>query len=478
MTDHGQSTSQNSAPSYASKRGVFGWLLFDWATQPVFTLLTTFIFAPYFAGRFIGDVVTGQAYWGYATAAAGIIIALLSPVLGSIADVAGRRKPWIAGFSVLLVCGGMLLWQATPWLQAHPELNPNSPAIRPFDGLVLLVLGAYVLTTIGAEFATVFTNAMMPSLVPPERLGRLSGTGWAIGYAGGLVSLVVVLGFFVASTESGKTLLGFLPLWDFNPAQAEGTRATGPLSALWYLLFVLPLFLFTPDTPRKAGISIATAARRGLSKLKLRLVEARRDKPLFLYLIAHMLYVDGLIALFAFGGIYAKGVFGWDTTKLGLFGIFLTITGVVGALIGGRLNDRLGSITVIKGSIALLILSSIAILSIEQTTILFVVPVSSSVAEITYYLVGGLIGAAAGPLQSASRTYLAEITQPEERTSIYGLYAMTGKVTSFAAPLAIGIVTTITQSQRIGISILVLFLIAGFIVLGFAARAVQRQHAA
>lgn len=444
-----------------SRRGIFGWLMFDWATQPVFTLVTTFIFAPYFAGRFMEDGVAGQAYWGYATATAGILIAILSPVLGSIADITGRRKPWIACFSVLLILGATLLWFSAP---LGPELSQEGSHTT----AILLVLLAYVLVTIGAEFATVFTNAMMPDLVPPERLGRLSGTGWAIGYAGGLVSLVIMLGFLVASPESGKTLLGLAPLFGLDPAAAEGTRATGPLTALWFLVFVLPLFLFTPDSAKRQSISFAKAARQGVSDLIARLKRARQDRPLFLYLLAHMLYVDGLIALFAFGGIYAQSVFGWDTTKLGLFGIFLTITGVAGALIGGRLNDRLGSIAVIKGSIIILILASIAILSVEKSVILFVVPVSTSIAEICYYLIGGVIGAAAGPLQSASRTYLAEITHPNERTSAYGLYAMVGKVTSFSGPLAVGLLTYISQSQRIGISALIVFLIAGLVVLKFA----------
>ena len=160
-----------------SRRGIFGWLMFDWATQPVFTLITTFIFAPYFVGRFIGDGVAGQAYWGYATAVAGVLIAVLSPVLGSIADVTGRRKPWIAAFSVLLVSGALLLWFSAPLS------NSADGVVSMQTGAILLVLLGYILVTIGAEFSTVFTNAMMPDLVPPERLGRLSGTGWAIGYA-------------------------------------------------------------------------------------------------------------------------------------------------------------------------------------------------------------------------------------------------------------------------------------------------------
>ena len=149
----------------ASRRAIAGWVLFDWAAQPYFTLISTFVYAPFFATAIASDPVRGQSLWGFAAASAGIVIALLSPVLGAIADAAGRRKPWIGGFGALLVIGATLLWFG----------RAGDPSTIP------LVLIAFVILAIGAEFATVFTNAMMPTLVPPERLGRLSGTGWAVG---------------------------------------------------------------------------------------------------------------------------------------------------------------------------------------------------------------------------------------------------------------------------------------------------------
>lgn len=456
--------------SAVSGKGIAGWLLFDWATQPVFTLITTFIFAPYFAAHFIGDPVLGQAYWGYGTAAAGVIIAIGSPLLGAIADVTGRRKPWIAAFSILLLVGGFMLMQAAPF-QADAALSTSVPH-RSFDALVLYVLAGYVLVIVGAEFATVFTNAMMPDLVGPAHLGRLSGYGWAMGYAGGFVALMAILVFVIADAETGLTLMGMTPIFELDPTFYDGERATGPFSALWYALFVLPLFLFTPDRPRNRAVTWVEAASRGLRDVLTGLRDARRDRPFFLYLLAHMVYIDGLIALFAFGGIYAAGIFGWTTTELGLFGILLTITGTAGAVLGGVLNDHMGSIRVIIGSIVLLILCCLAILSIDRTHILFMVPVTPTIAELSYYAVGGLLGALAGPLQSASRTYLAEIAPADQRTRAYGLYAMSGKVTSFAGPLAVGVLTSLTGSQRIGISATIAFLGLGLwlLVLASAAR--------
>ncbi len=158
-------------PVYPRRSAVIAWIFFDWAAQPYFTLITTFVFAPYFANFVAPNPATGQALWGFAAAAAGLTIALLSPVLGAIADASGRRKPWIAGFGVLLVIGASAMWIG----------KPGDPSV------ILPLLIAYAVASVGVEFAIVFNNAMMPTLVPPERIGRLSGTGWATGYIGGIV---------------------------------------------------------------------------------------------------------------------------------------------------------------------------------------------------------------------------------------------------------------------------------------------------
>ncbi len=319
------STSDMAPRQAAPRSAIAGWVLFDWAAQPYFTLINTFVYAPFFASAVAANPVEGQAMWGFATSAAGVAIAVLSPVLGAIADASGRRKPWIAAFGLLLVIGAALLWLGKP---GAPET-------------VMIVLVAFVIATIGAEFATVFNNSMMPSLVPPERIGRLSGLGWAIGYVGGMVSLILMLGFLVASPETGRTLIGVTPLFGLDAAAREGDRAAGPLTALWFIVFVIPLFLFTPDAPARMGMG--EAVRAGFSGLKATLLEVRRHRNVLTFLIANMIYMDGLVALFALGGIYAAGVFGWTTIEIGLFGILLTITGTAGALIGGRLDDTLGS---------------------------------------------------------------------------------------------------------------------------------------
>ena len=224
-------------------------MLFDWATQPFYTLVVTFLFAPYFVNGFMADPAHGSALWAYATGIAELIAAALAPVLGAIADASQNRKPWIAFFSVLLVVGLFGLWLAAP---GRTDLAP-------------VVLIAFGLAIIGAELATVFTNAMMVSLVSGKRLGTLSGFGWATGYVGGLISLALVAGFLVADPNTGKTLLGLPPIVPLDPATREGDRLVGPFSAVWYLVFVLPLFLFTPDRATKPVKTRAVKA--GLTQL-------------------------------------------------------------------------------------------------------------------------------------------------------------------------------------------------------------------
>jgi UMF1 family MFS transporter len=442
--------------STVPRRAIWGWVLFDWACQPFFTLVTTFIYAPYFASVVAGDAARGQALWGFAAGIAGLAIALFSPILGAIADATGRRKPWIAAFGALLVLGSWALWYG-----------------RPGDsGSIALVLVAFAVATIGVEFATVFNNAMMPTLVPRERLGRLSGLGWGMGYVGGLVSLVITLGFLAADPQSGRTLLGFIPLFGLDAAAHEGDRATGPYTAIWFVVFVLPLMLFTPDG-RKA-MDLAPAVRVGWRTFVRTVREIGRHRNSAIFLIANMIYANGLGALFAFGGIYAAGNFGWGTIQIGIFGILITIAASAGALAGGRLDDRFGSKTIVLIALAILITMSIAILSVDRDTVFFVVPAEpaapgaglfTSLPERLYVLFGAIIGIAAGPLQASSRTLLARLAPHDQLGQFYGLFALSGKLTSFAGPLAVATVTAASASQKAGISVLVAFFAVGALLL-------------
>jgi len=414
-------------------KSIAGWALFDWSTQPFFTLITTFLFAPYFTSVIVGDAVHGQSLWGLGQGAAGAAIAILSPVLGAIADSMGRRKPWIAGFAVVAVICMALLWAARPG---------TSDVVT----TTLLLIG---FATVAVEFATVFNNAMMPSLVPKSDLGRLSGFGWGLGYFGGLVSLGVMLGFF---------MLPEVPSLGLSKIVHEPERLVGPFSAVWLAVFILPLFLWTPDAPAKMGIVAAVGS--GLRTLGTTLGHLRRYRVILRFLIARMLYNDGLTAVFSFGGIYAAGMFGWNQTALGIFGIIIVIFAMVGAFIGGWLDDRLGSKPTVLLALAGLILSLAGILSIapavQAGTGLF-----STGPEKAMIACAALLGFFAGPAQAASRTLMARLAPPDLMTEFFGLYALSGKATAFAAPLAVSLATSVFVSQRAGLMAIIVFLVVG-----------------
>lgn len=436
--------------SLVPRRAVIGWILFDPACQPYFTLVTTFIFAPYFASAVTATPAEGQALWGFATGAAGLVIALGSPVLGAVADAAGRRKPWIAAFGLMMMIGAALLWLAVPGE----------------TGRIPLVLAAFAVGTIGVEFATVFNNAIMPRLVPPERLGRLSGTGWATGYFGGLVSLALMLCFFSTSPSTGLTLIGLPPAFGLDAALREGDRISGPFAAVWFAVLVLPMFLFVPDAPQ--AMPLKDAVRTGLREIRALVPKLKARPVLARFLLANMIYADGLVALFAFGGIYAAGTFGWGSIEIGIFGILLTVTGTAGALAGGWLDDTVGPQAVILGALLALLIACVGLLSVDRNAILFgLVPTApgsglyGTLPEKVYVGLGLLIGAVAGPLQAASRTLLVRLAPAENMAECFGLFALSGKITSFAAPTTVAVVTAATASQKAGVAVLLAFFAAG-----------------
>ncbi|WP_424959222.1 MFS transporter [Hyphomicrobium sp. 1Nfss2.1] len=431
------------------------WMLFDWAVQPFYTLILTFLFAPYFANVVVGNGPQGQSLWGYGAAIAGIFIALGSPFLGAFADGRGHRKPWIALFSVILAAAMSTLWIATP-------AAPSST--------IFIVLFAFVCATVCAEYTAVFTNAFMPSLAPQSELGRLSGAGWACGYFGGLASLFLVAGLIVPVDGSGKTLLGLSPLLSLDIAAREGDRIVGPLSALWYLVFMIPFFLFVPDVRQKR----VSDGRHATAELWDTVRALPHNRDMMLFLIARMIYTDGLTAIFTFGGIYGAGVFGWGPLELGLFGIILTLVGAFGALLGGVIDDRISAKFVIVSALIVLLFGAIGILSVDKDHVFFFVDVAPKLADSAPFSSAGervflafaiIVGLVSAPVQSSSRSLLARLAPPEKITQYFGLFAFSGKVTAFMAPLLVALVTTLSDSQRLGMSAIALFLIVGIVLM-------------
>ncbi|MCU0900137.1 MAG: MFS transporter [Cypionkella sp.] len=432
----------------AARKRIWGWYFFDWASQPYNTLLLTFIFGPYVVSV-IGDGSAAQAIWGYGIGTAGLIIAVLSPLLGAVADKSGGRMTFIWLFSALYVIGAWGLWFSAP-----------------ADFNVWLVMLLFCIGLIGMEFATTFTNAMLPDLCPRADLGRISGNGWAFGYMGGIVALVIML-LFLAENDRGVTLLGKAPLLGLDPATREGTRAVGPLTALWFMLFMIPFFLWVKEPRKPDALPIGAALRAAWPELKATLANLPRQPSLFAYLGSSMFYRDALNGMYTFGGIYAAGVLGWSVTNVGIFGILAALTGAIFAWLGGMMDSRMGPKPVIILNVVVLTLVAIAVVFVSRESV-FGVPVGpdSTLPDIAFYILGALIGAGGGSLQSSSRTMMVRQAAPGRMTEAFGMYALAGKATSFIAPLSIGVVTDLTGSQQLGVTPLIgLFLIGLFLLL-------------
>jgi len=436
-------TVRHEASPETSRLGRFSWALFDWANQPFFTVVTTFIFAPYFANVMVGDPVKGQAAWAFTQSTSGILIALMSPFLGAMADAGGRRKPYVFIFQLLLFVGCAALWWAYP---NRPELAGP-------------IAWAVVLATVGAEMSIVFNNAQLPNIVRPERMGWLSGFGWGLGYVGGLIALALVLA--VQFTHGP------------DPSHAL-ERLTGPASALWLAVFVIPMFLFTPDQAKARRLSLLECAKQGGVTLVDTVRKLRHYGNALTYLIAFMLYNDGLAAIIAFGGVYASATFGWPTLTLGIFGIILTVFAIPGAFLGGKLDDLIGSKRTVQIAIAGVIVATIGIVGVTADRVLFVIPADplqadrsmfGSAQEKAFMAFALLLGFCMGPMQAASRTMIGRLAPPGMTGEFYGLFALSGRATAWMAPLAIDIVTTATRSNRWGIACVLVFLVLGFLLL-------------
>ena len=445
--------------SVVSKRKrIWGWYFFDWASQPYNTLLLTFIFGPYFTSTVTANLISegvandaaraqAQAYWGWGLAAAGICIAVLAPVLGAIADNSGRKLPWIWVFSIMYFVGSGALWWTAPQ-----------------DFSVLWTLFFFGTGLIGMEFATIFTNSYLPELDDdPNELGRISGSGWAFGYVGGLVALVIMLMLFQA-TANGTTLIGLKPLFGMDTATKADTRVVGPLAAIWFAVFMIPFFLFIRDTHVVGAkpLLIAESMRDLVRTLK----GLPNHPSLMAYLGSSMFYRDALNGLYTFGGVYAVGVLGWSTTEIGIFGIVAIISGAVFCWISGRVDRRFGPMPVILVCVIVLAFVSLLIVSITPETILFIpIAAGSTMPDVTFFIAGAVIGAAGGALQASSRTMMTRQANPDRMTEAFGLYALSGKATSFLAPALIALTSQVTGSQRLGVSPLVGLFIIGLVLL-------------
>jgi UMF1 family MFS transporter len=450
-------SSEPDAESRLARRGRIGWVLFEWARNPYVLVVTVYIYATYFTRDIVGDPVRGQALWAEIQGYAGLAVAVLAPFLGAIADAGGRRKPWVAFFAILLGLATAGLWFGEPG----------------GGGLGLAGVGILVgLANLAYDGSMVFHGAMLPSLVPQTRIGRWSGLGYALGNLAGIVLLVFVLVFFYLPDR---------PLFGLDRAAHEHERISGPLCALWFAVFSVPLFLWTPDR-RATGIPVGEAIRRGLASVSRTVRSLGHYRNVAAYLAARMIYNDALNVMLAFGGVYAAGVFHWGPVESALYGIILSVFAALGGWLGGRLADRIGIKPALRLSIGGTMIAALLSLGFSPTRLFFVIPYAAGtrVAALPFFAtapelfyIATVMGIAVCLVATYanSRAMMARIAPPSRMTEFFGLYALSGEATAFVAPLAVAFATEASGSQQWGMAVIVAFLAAGFIGLTFVQEA-------
>ena len=400
---------------------IFSFALYDFANSAFTTIIITFIFATYFAKQIAPNTMVGQSYWGWTIGITGFFVAVIGPIVGSFADKKNRIVFFIRFFSLLCILVTTLLWFS----------KPSSSYLL----YTLLVVGV---ANLFYELSLIFYNSLLKDISVDKNLGKSSGFGFALGYIGGIVILLISINFFI-DTDS-------LP-FGLVKEESQNIRAVALLVSAWFLIFSIPFLFFTikkNNGERKNGTS------SNFADLK-KLIWDKKISVLGKFLIARMLYADGLNAIIVMGGIFAVGVFNLEIKDLLKLSVLMNITAFIGAFVGGVANDKYGSKIVIIFSLIGLILSSIAIL--------FTFSIS------TFFFLAAINGLFIGPIQSASRVVITSLLNKNNQGKGFGLFATSGKLTSFVGPLLVSTVTFLTASQRIGFSAAIILLLSGLIIL-------------
>lgn len=460
---HSRNDTATTGDVAASRLGQTSWALFEWARNPFVLLVTIYLFAPYFANFVVGDGVKGQGLLGEIQAYSGIVIAILAPFLGAIADSGGRRKPWIALYSLILAGAMFMLWFAMP----HSV------------GWSLFLVGVWwALANVAYEFSAVFHNSLLPSITSHRRIAGLSGLGLALGNAAGIILLLFML---IAFALPGKIPWSFIPahpLFGIDQALHEPERLAGPLGAVWLLIFAIPLFLFTPDRP-STNLPLAAAMREGVRSVIRTVRSLRHYRNVGMYLLARLFFNDGMTAVLVFGGAYASSTFHWGPIQMLIYGIELSIFAVFGGFFGGFIDNRFGSKRAIFISIGGTALFGLISLTMAPDRILWFIPYDVATPkiwslpffntwpEIIYLGIVNFIAVLITAGYANSRTMLARIAPVEKMTEFFGLYSLSGQSTSFLATGFVAWLTFASQSQRIGLLGETLFLTVGLILMFF-----------
>ncbi len=396
-----------------NKKNNFYYYLFDWANSPFSTIVITFVFSSYFTNTIASNKISGTSLWGWTIALSGLFIAILSPYLGYLADNKKNFSKNFLIFSTLFV----VVMSSALWF-ADKNIN------------ILTFLLIILVSNIFFEIGQAFYNSQLINFKGDKNYGEFSGKAWASGYLGGIFCLILILSLFLIPEKS---------LFNLNEKEYENIRICGPIVGLWFLIFSAPFLINCKNNLSKQKHSFS----KFISSLKV----LKKDKNKIKFFIARMLYTDGLITLFSFGGIYATGTFNFSFNDIIIFGIAINLSAALGAYLFGLLEDIIGIKKVISISLISLILICFIILIIKSI--------------VCFWILGTMIGLFIGSIQSSSRTALIRLSNPENINSLFGVYAMSGKVTNFLGPLLVATFTEAFESQRAGMATILIFLLFG-----------------
>ncbi len=396
-----------------NRKEVFAWSFYDFANQPFTTIIVTFIYSVFFTKVIAENEQIGTTMWANSIALTAIIVAISSPILGAIADSGGYRKFFLILFTWITAIFSILLY--------FPE-----------EGDTLLALTLFVIANVAFEMGTVFCNSYLPDLSNSKNSGSISGFAWGLGFVGGLIAL-------------------FLSLFLFPDLDAIGIRRINILVGVWFLVFSIPTILFVKDRKkekfRKHHILDSFATIRKTFRT------VSHYKTVSQFLIARLFFNDGLITIFALGGIYAVGTLDFTFNEVMQLGIVLNLAAGIGSFIFGYIEDRIGVKKIINISLFVLTFS---------TLLAFFAPYFIFQKQI-FWVAGVLIGLMVGPNQSCSRSLMAQLTPKKKKNEFFGFFALTGKATSFLGPLLFGIVTSM-YNQQMALWVVIILFVIGFIL--------------
>ena len=396
-----------------NRKEVFAWSLYDFANQPFTTIIVTFIYSAFFVKVIAENEQYGTTLWANGIAASSIIVAVLSPILGAIADSGGYRKFFLIFFTWVTAICSILLY--------FPE-----------SGDVLFALSLFVVANVAFEMGTVFCNSYLPDLSTKENSGSISGFAWGLGFVGGLIAL-------------------FLSLMLFPELDALGIRKINILVGIWFLIFSIPTIMFVKD--RKKEKFQNHHLLNSFSAIKKTFKTVANYKETTQFLIARLFYNDGLVTIFALGGIYAVGTLDFTFDEVMKLGIVLNIAAGFGAFVFGYIEDKVGVKKVINLTLGVLLFATLIAIYAPET----------DYPKELFWIAGVLIGLMVGPNQSCSRSLMSQLTPKDKQNEFFGFFALTGKATTFLGPLLFGIITSI-YSQQMALWVVVFLFVLGFLL--------------